>query len=102
MNVNSHTLIVGSAHTSKKAHSPFALSVNGLTTRLILRLLGRHAPRMDCVHTLISDFLFHYLRNFKKIVLAAYQWLSENYEDGDRIFLFGAECTSPVLKLRLN
>ncbi|KAL0947653.1 hypothetical protein HGRIS_013740 [Hohenbuehelia grisea] len=27
--------------------------------------------------------------NFKRIVLSAYQWLSENYEDGDRIFLFG-------------
>ncbi|THU84865.1 hypothetical protein K435DRAFT_583361, partial [Dendrothele bispora CBS 962.96] len=27
--------------------------------------------------------------NFKKIVLGAYQWLSENYKDGDRIFLFG-------------
>ncbi|EIN03616.1 hypothetical protein PUNSTDRAFT_139337 [Punctularia strigosozonata HHB-11173 SS5] len=27
--------------------------------------------------------------HFKRIVLSAYQWLSENYEDGDRIFLFG-------------
>ncbi|KAL0960441.1 hypothetical protein HGRIS_005484 [Hohenbuehelia grisea] len=27
--------------------------------------------------------------NFKRIVLSAYQWLSENYRDGDRIFLFG-------------
>ncbi|KAI0028133.1 hypothetical protein K488DRAFT_28219, partial [Vararia minispora EC-137] len=27
--------------------------------------------------------------NFKAKVLAAYQWLSENYENGDRIFLFG-------------
>ncbi|THV02718.1 WD40 repeat-like protein [Dendrothele bispora CBS 962.96] len=27
--------------------------------------------------------------NFKKIVLGAYQWLSENYRDGDQIFLFG-------------
>ncbi|EIN07769.1 hypothetical protein PUNSTDRAFT_29058, partial [Punctularia strigosozonata HHB-11173 SS5] len=27
--------------------------------------------------------------NFKKIVLDAYQWLSENYKPGDRIFLFG-------------
>ncbi|THV02703.1 WD40 repeat-like protein [Dendrothele bispora CBS 962.96] len=27
--------------------------------------------------------------NFKRIVLSAYQWLSENYEDGGRIFLFG-------------
>ena len=28
-------------------------------------------------------------RNFRSHVLKAYQWLSENYEDGDRIFLFG-------------
>ncbi|EIN07509.1 hypothetical protein PUNSTDRAFT_71590 [Punctularia strigosozonata HHB-11173 SS5] len=27
--------------------------------------------------------------NFKKIVLDAYEWLSENYIPGDRIFLFG-------------
>ncbi|KAL0960508.1 hypothetical protein HGRIS_005546 [Hohenbuehelia grisea] len=27
--------------------------------------------------------------NFKRIVLSAYQWLSENYQDGDCIFLFG-------------
>ncbi|KAK7442750.1 hypothetical protein VKT23_015997 [Stygiomarasmius scandens] len=27
--------------------------------------------------------------NFKKIVLSAYEWLSENYRDGDRIFFFG-------------
>ncbi|EIN03613.1 WD40 repeat-like protein [Punctularia strigosozonata HHB-11173 SS5] len=27
--------------------------------------------------------------NFKRIVLDAYRWLSENYQPGDRIFLFG-------------
>ncbi|KZV99905.1 hypothetical protein EXIGLDRAFT_800152 [Exidia glandulosa HHB12029] len=27
--------------------------------------------------------------NFEKIVLSAYHWLSENYEDGDQIYLFG-------------
>ncbi|KAJ8502357.1 hypothetical protein ONZ45_g11843 [Pleurotus djamor] len=27
--------------------------------------------------------------NFERIVYAAYKWLSENYEPGDRIFLFG-------------
>ncbi|KAI0039155.1 WD40 repeat-like protein [Auriscalpium vulgare] len=27
--------------------------------------------------------------HFKRIVLSAYQWLSENYQPGDRIFLFG-------------
>ena len=28
-------------------------------------------------------------RNFKARILDAYQWLAENYVDGDRIFLFG-------------
>ncbi|THU97213.1 hypothetical protein K435DRAFT_889731 [Dendrothele bispora CBS 962.96] len=27
--------------------------------------------------------------NFKRIVLSAYEWLSENYREGDRIFFFG-------------
>ncbi|KZP08136.1 hypothetical protein FIBSPDRAFT_840570, partial [Athelia psychrophila] len=27
--------------------------------------------------------------NFKKVILAAYRWLSERYKPGDRIFLFG-------------
>ena len=35
-----------------------------------------------------SSLLF-VCRNFKEKVLRAYQWLSENYERGDRIFLFG-------------
>ena len=28
-------------------------------------------------------------RNFERIIHAAYKWLSENYQPGDRIFLFG-------------
>ena len=28
-------------------------------------------------------------RNFEKTLQAAYRWLSDNYEDGDTIFLFG-------------
>lgn len=35
-----------------------------------------------------DDYIF-FCRNFKRMVLSAYQWLSENYEEGDRIFLFG-------------
>ncbi|KAF8493850.1 hypothetical protein JB92DRAFT_3084909 [Gautieria morchelliformis] len=27
--------------------------------------------------------------NFEKIVIAAYRWLSQNYQEGDRIYLFG-------------
>ena len=44
-----------------------------------------------CAHrifTLIphTNFL---LRNLKRIILDAYRWLSDNYIDGDIIFLFG-------------
>jgi uncharacterized protein (DUF2235 family) len=28
-------------------------------------------------------------RNFEKVILAGYRWLSEKYEPGDKIFLFG-------------
>lgn len=31
----------------------------------------------------------HHTRNFETILLDAYRWLSENYQPGDRIFLFG-------------
>lgn len=37
----------------------------------------------------------HTLRNFETIVLKAYRWLSENYEEGDCIYLFG-NCTLPA------
>ncbi|KAI0052942.1 hypothetical protein FA95DRAFT_1531655 [Auriscalpium vulgare] len=37
-----------------------------------------------------GDMMFAW--SFKKNVLNAYQWLSENYQDGDKIFLFGAQC----------
>ena len=32
---------------------------------------------------------YYLLRNLKRIILDAYRWLSENYKDGDLIFLFG-------------
>lgn len=35
----------------------------------------------------INDSIF--TRNLKARILDAYQWLAENYVDGDRIFLFG-------------
>jgi uncharacterized protein (DUF2235 family) len=28
-------------------------------------------------------------RNLHKVIMASYRWLSDNYQDGDRIFLFG-------------
>lgn len=38
---------------------------------------------------LIDVYSIEVDRNLKKITLSAYQWLSENYQHGDRIFLFG-------------
>ena len=35
------------------------------------------------------NFNFELFRNFERTVLAAYRWLSDNYEEGDCIFLFG-------------
>ena len=35
-------------------------------------------------------------------MLAAYQWLSENYMPGDNIFLFGKRRISLMLKFGLN
>jgi len=29
------------------------------------------------------------IRNFEQVVLAGYRWLSDKYEPGDKIFLFG-------------
>ena len=37
----------------------------------------------------ISHFTAYSLRNFERTILAAYRWLSDNYEEGDCIFLFG-------------
>ncbi|PPQ70201.1 hypothetical protein CVT25_011552 [Psilocybe cyanescens] len=42
----------------------------------------------------VGDFLFHKIDsaiawNFERTILGAYRWLSDNYEPGDCIFLFG-------------
>lgn len=31
-----------------------------------------------------------YDRNFDKVIVGAYRWLSQNYQPGDRIYLFGS------------
>ena len=50
------------------------------------------------------DMLLHSIpyipSGFDTIVLSAYTWLSENYREGDRIFLFGAKF-EPILQLVL-
>lgn len=40
-------------------------------------------------HALLYIFPILYFRNFEKIVVAAYRWLSDHYQPGDKIFLFG-------------
>jgi len=40
-------------------------------------------------HILICSFHRYSFRNFERTILAAYWWLSDNYEQGDCIFLFG-------------
>lgn len=42
----------------------------------------------------------HNIRDFESIMLAAYEWLSENYQPGDRIFLFGMHAFQSVLVQR--
>ena len=37
----------------------------------------------------VHSFSKYTFRNFERIVLDAYRWLSETYKDGDCIFLFG-------------
>src|SRR5260221_14314724 len=45
----------------------------------------------------------HLCRGFEKTVLAAYRWLSDNYEKGDCIFLFGmSQYIRPTQPLRWN
>lgn len=46
----------------------------------------------------------HYIvfRNLKSITLSAYQWISEVYQDGDRIFLLGMHTCSSRTSYRLK
>jgi uncharacterized protein (DUF2235 family) len=47
--------------------------------------LVRFVALLQPVHILIPFTV----RDFDKTILAAYRWLSDNYEDGDCIYLFG-------------
>ena len=41
--------------------------------------------------SILCSYLTSYsFRNFERTILAAYRWLSDNYKEGDCIFLFGA------------
>ena len=45
---------------------------------------------VNAVVLTLTDGASYFCRNFETIILASYRWLSENYREGDRIFLFGA------------
>jgi hypothetical protein len=53
------------------------------------------------LHHFQQPHIFFFFRNFERVVLAGYRWLSDNYVDGDKIFLFGKELllTSPQASL---
>ncbi|KAJ8503144.1 hypothetical protein ONZ45_g11119 [Pleurotus djamor] len=56
--------------------------------------IGTYAKPTLFSFTYLKQFLFHTIDmaiawNFERIVHEAYEWLSENYEPGDRIYLFG-------------
>jgi hypothetical protein len=55
---------------------------------------------LSCIISSNLTFFF-FLRNFERVILAGYRWLSDNYVDGDRIFLFGKRLplTSPQISL---
>jgi len=63
--------------------------------------LGNRVVRLFPVFYIVPSLTPHFLRDFERIVLEAYEWLLDNYEPGDCIFLFGAldwhmKCTSVV------
>ncbi|KAF8125613.1 hypothetical protein EV363DRAFT_1175796 [Boletus edulis] len=45
--------------------------------------------RASLWHRLSNEIDMAIGRNFHKVILASYRWLSDNYQDGDQIFLFG-------------
>ncbi|KAJ8516327.1 hypothetical protein ONZ45_g6351 [Pleurotus djamor] len=57
--------------------------------------IGKYAPPSFRSLSYLKQTLYHATDaaiawNFESIVHAAYRWISENYQPGDRIFLFGA------------
>lgn len=41
-------------------------------------------------------------RDFEKILLGGYRWLSENYREGDRIYLFGVNDQKRLVHAQLT
>ena len=51
---------------------------------------------------IIAVDLIHLARNLHKVIMASYRWLSDNYQDGDRLFLFGKILSLTMLILRMS
>ena len=41
------------------------------------------------LHHFYWSYILFFFRNFERVILAGYRWLSDKYVDGDKIFLFG-------------
>ena len=63
---------------------------NCFLIRSIRRSHGALSGHLICLSFLLLTSFLVSFRNFERTVLGAYRWLSDNYEPGDCIFLFGA------------
>lgn len=52
---------------------------------------GCRLVRFHQIHYILTRLIenFDLYRNLKKGILRGYRWISDNYQQGDRIFLFG-------------
>ena len=56
----------------------------------LIRSIWRSHGALNGHYLYLAFFNLYSGRNFERTVLGAYRWLSDNYERGDCIFLFGA------------
>lgn len=80
----------------RSGHGPF--TSRSSDTRSTSRSRGKHSSSAYG----LPLSLRRYFRNFEKTVLSAYQWLSERYHTGDRIFLFGKELEQLLVKCNVE
>ena len=68
----------------------------------------QHHRSRYCLVRIIGFWLSYTLadklwcRNFEKIIIGAYRWLSDNYQENDRIFLFGESKLGPSISYYLH
>ena len=78
---------VVSGHTPGHLGNRSSITDRSFLIRSIWRLHGALSGHFIYLVLLLPHPSF---RNFERTVLGAYRWLSDNYERGDCIFLFGA------------